>query len=565
MNKNFQSHSFRIGRMVESMELFWGENREQGYTVDWEGEEIGDNRKTFEGAPVKSNTFQTEVKKPQLVTPLLSAEQKSDSKLDSGSSPRRYMGVNVAVEWEDKEIGDNRKTFDGEPVKSKTVQTEVKRQSKPQLVTPLLSAERKTESKLDLGCSPRRYMGINVAKEFVAGVFVGRVTDIKYADHSENSTSLAGKSEKDLYYHIEYEDGDCEDFDHEELKEGITLFLRLPKRRRIKFGGNANKVKAPAMTSSFQPLYNKIAPIHTLILGTYPARNSLNENQYFATSTNAFWWIAGDCLGFRRGVGEKTNGEFMKLCADLRYDESHVIPYKDQVSILCRHGFALWDIIASCNREGSLDSSIQNDKPNDIQEFVRKNPTIRNIVFANGKSSLSFFDRHFRDWWRSGALVLQDTGGTSSHFECNNPSDRTGVINCICAPSVSPAASTMTYREKRDLWDTFVYTPGLKLHRQLSMKLKVLPIRNNDGRTTTSDLNIQSTFPPTLLNKGGRIGMYLPEARKHRIARFHVKRQMRIWRQRIEHDVRKKNADSRPRYKGKFVQNCEMAVDLIEL
>ena len=60
-----------------------------------------------------------------------------------------------------------------------------------------------------------------------------------------------------------------------------------------------------------------------------------------------------------------------------------------------------------------------------------------------------------------------------------------------------------------------------------------------------------------LLNKDGRIGIYLPEARRERIARFHAKRKMRIWRKRIKYDCRKKLADSRPRIKGRFVKRVD--------
>ena len=49
--------------------------------------------------------------------------------------------------------------------------------------------------------------------------------------------------------------------------------------------------------------------------------------------------------------------------------------------------------------------------------------------------------------------------------------------------------------------------------------------------------------PIELLNKGGRIGIYLPEERKARIAKFHSKRKDRMWRKRIKYDCRRKLAD----------------------
>lgn len=76
--------------------------------------------------------------------------------------------------------------------------------------------------------------------------------------------------------------------------------------------------------------------------------------------------------------------------------------------------------------------------------------------------------------------------------------------------------------------------------------------------TTTTALNSSSSLSLELLNKDGRIGIYLPDARRSRIARFHAKRASRVWRKRIKYDCRKKLADSRPRIKGRFVKRSDV-------
>jgi G:T/U-mismatch repair DNA glycosylase len=119
---------------------------------------------------------------------------------------------------------------------------------------------------------------------------------------------------------------------------------------------------------------NNYPPIHTLILGTHPSITSLQQNELYAHTQNAFWYIVGDVLHFRRNAAlststtnNKTNKPYATYYNYLRY--SNIIPYKEQLELLVSKGFALWDIIANCERKGSLDVDIRNEEPNCIREF----------------------------------------------------------------------------------------------------------------------------------------------------------------------------------------------------
>ena len=109
-------------------------------------------------------------------------------------------------------------------------------------------------------------------------------------------------------------------------------------------------------------------PAHTLILGFHPSQTSLNAHKYYATNTkyvfvsldmcahticvsmfnvisqhlyfprSLFWWIAGDCLGFRRAEGVGTGGKPYWFANELRYDTSHILPYEMQLQTLCCKG-----------------------------------------------------------------------------------------------------------------------------------------------------------------------------------------------------------------------------------
>ncbi|KAL3934124.1 MAG: hypothetical protein SGARI_003524 [Bacillariaceae sp.] len=289
-------------------------------------------------------------------------------------------------------------------------------------------------------------------------------------------------AESDVEQHLYLQPSVATTPPHSKRNAMATPTKLTPSHKRLKWEDGDAAVVTPqsttnaTATSSFGALYSKDVPIHTLIVGTYPATESFAQREYFARSTNAFWWIAGDCLGFRRNGGERLSGDgCLGLCKHLRFGKEHSISYQQQVDIFCSKGFALWDVLATCKRKGSLDSAIQSgsDIPNNIRGFVKQHPSIRRIVFASGKSTARYFNMHFKDWWMTGELTysgdhpysVEMFGKMMFDNRGNQVTPNNNAIVCVVAKSVSPADANTTYIEKRQFWENHVYGPGLEMHK----------------------------------------------------------------------------------------------------
>lgn len=116
------------------------------------------------------------------------------------------------------------------------------------------------------------------------------------------------------------------------------------------------------------PLAGKTA--HTLILGSMPSVESLKKGQYYAFAHNRFWRVLFSLAG-------------------LPFDED----YAARRSLITSRGLALWDVIESCERKGSLDSDIRREKVNDIVSLVEKYGITR--IVTNGGKAAQVFSRHF--------------------------------------------------------------------------------------------------------------------------------------------------------------------------
>jgi TDG/mug DNA glycosylase family protein len=161
-----------------------------------------------------------------------------------------------------------------------------------------------------------------------------------------------------------------------------------------------------ARIRGFPPVVGQRARV--LILGSMPGAASLVRNEYYGLPHNAFWRIMGELFG-----------------ADPD------LPYVERLKMVTDHGVALWDVLDSCYRQGSLDSAIDDRtaKTNDFANFFRIHHTI-STVFFNGKKAADLFARRI-------SPVIDNESSSAS---------------LVTLPSTSPAYASMTYADKLHKW-----------------------------------------------------------------------------------------------------------------
>jgi double-stranded uracil-DNA glycosylase len=127
-----------------------------------------------------------------------------------------------------------------------------------------------------------------------------------------------------------------------------------------------------AQVQSFPPI--AVTSSRVLILGTMPGAASLRACEYYAHPQNLFWRIIGGVLGF-----------------------DPALPYEARVASVRSAGIAVWDVLKSCTRAGSLDSAIEASSvvPNDFAGFLAEHPGIERICF-NGATAEALYMRHVR-------------------------------------------------------------------------------------------------------------------------------------------------------------------------
>lgn len=138
-----------------------------------------------------------------------------------------------------------------------------------------------------------------------------------------------------------------------------------------------------------------------LILGSAPSVLSLQKGEYYGHPRNAFWKIMSEIF-----------------CVDFN-------SYEEKKALVMKNNITIWDVIKSCNREGSLDSAIKDEQLNDLKKYIDDNSTLKKVLFNGGKA-YSLYKKYI------------------NYFPKN--------IEFIKMPSTSPAY-TLSFDKKKSIWE----------------------------------------------------------------------------------------------------------------
>ncbi|MGV8134809.1 MAG: DNA-deoxyinosine glycosylase [Mangrovibacterium sp.] len=167
---------------------------------------------------------------------------------------------------------------------------------------------------------------------------------------------------------------------------------------------NSTPVNAHNKTS-FDPVSN--ADTTVLILGTMPGDKSLELGEYYGHSRNRFWKI----------ISTITDNDLPQT-------------YADKKALLLKTKIGIWDVAHKANRKGSLDSAIEDDEPNDLNDFIAKHENLKIIGF-NGSKSETLYNKYFDRKIGIKYISLPSTSPANTGIDFENICKKWRQIHCV--------------------------------------------------------------------------------------------------------------------------------------
>ena len=172
-----------------------------------------------------------------------------------------------------------------------------------------------------------------------------------------------------------------------------------------------------------------VASVQTvvLVLGSFPGAASLRAGQYYAHPQNHLWKIL----------------QALWPQHPLPSAGADAPAYAARCNWLLARGLGLWDVYESCERAGSLDSSIRNAQLNDFARLRGRCPRLAAIAH-NGAES-----------FKHAPAVLHSLRGSALPHTAALP------IEAVRLPSTSPANASWSFDRKLTAWATLLSAHGL--------------------------------------------------------------------------------------------------------
>lgn len=150
-----------------------------------------------------------------------------------------------------------------------------------------------------------------------------------------------------------------------------------------------------------EPVFDRHSRI--LILGSFPSVKSREAMFFYGHPQNRFWKV---------------------VAAVMEQPVPETVAEKQR--LLLSSGIALWDVIASCDIQGSADSSIKNVIPNDLTRILNR-AKIEHI-FVNGKTAQKYYNRYLRDTLHREAVCLPSTSPANAAWSLDRLIDAWQII-----------------------------------------------------------------------------------------------------------------------------------------
>ncbi|MBQ1306843.1 MAG: DNA-deoxyinosine glycosylase [Erysipelotrichaceae bacterium] len=150
-----------------------------------------------------------------------------------------------------------------------------------------------------------------------------------------------------------------------------------------------------------EPVYDKNSKI--LILGSFPSVKSRETGFFYGHPQNRFW----------------------KIVAAV-FEEDVPATIEEKKKMLLRNGIALWDVAASCEIDGSADSSIRNVRPNDIKKLISETSISR--IYVNGRTALKLYQKYLEEQLGMEAIVLPSTSPANAAYSLERLIDAWRII-----------------------------------------------------------------------------------------------------------------------------------------